>query len=230
MIIRVLLLASLVFGVSRLAAAEGLVPGDVWLALRVQELSHPILTWLARATNWIGQGAPQTIGISLVIVAVLFAGRYRAEALLVLAASLARALNAPLKVLINSPRPTLDLVGVTEEASGLGYPSGHAMGAVLLFGSLIIVIPAVVRRRWLVIFMRGVAVALIFLTGFGRIASGAHWPSDVLGGYLWGLLLLQPLGWLYHRYRWQLNLRRWFPGDEGPPLRRSHRVGPGPQA
>jgi hypothetical protein len=24
---------------------------------------------------------------------------------------------------------------------------------------------------------------------------------------------LQPLGWLYHRYRWHLNLRPWFPGD-----------------
>lgn len=229
MIVRVLLLAVLVVGVSRLAAGDGLVPGDVWLALRMQELSHPILTWLARGTNWIGQGAPQTIGVSLVIVAFLFAARYRAEALLVLAASLVRVLNAPIKVLINSPRPTLDLVGVTEEASGLGYPSGHAMGAVLLFGALIIVTPAVVRRRWLVALVRSLAVALILLTGFGRIVSGAHWPSDVLGGYLWGLLLLQPLGWLYHRYRWQLNLRRWFPSDGRRPLGRGQRDRPDPQ-
>ncbi len=33
-------------------------------------------------------------------------------------------------------------------------------------------------------------LALILLTGYGRILVGAHWPSDVLGGYLWGGLLL----------------------------------------
>lgn len=214
MIARVLLLTILVFAVSRSAAGDGLVLGDVWIALRAQELSHPILTWLTRVTNWLGQGAIPMISLSLVFVAVLFATRFRAEALLVLAASLGHLLNTPIKVLINSPRPTLDLVGVTEDAPGLGFPSGHAMGATLLFGALIIVIPAVVRRRWLAVVMQMLAVAVILVTGFGRIASGAHWPSDVLGGYLWGLLLLQPLGWLYHRYRWQLNLRRWLPGDE----------------
>lgn len=228
--VRLLLLAILVFGVSRLAAGDGLVPGDVWLTLRVQELSHPILTWLTRATNWLGMAVPQGIAVSLVIVAILFAARFRAEALLLLTASLARLLNTPLKVLLNSPRPTIDFVGVTEEASGLGYPSGHAMGATLLFGVLIIVIPAVVRRRWLAVLLQIVAVAVILLTGFGRIASGAHWPSDVLGGYLWGLLLLQPLGWLYHRYRWQLNLRRWFPGDERRVLGRGRLERPETQA
>lgn len=226
MIARVLLLATLVYGVSRTAAGDGLVPGDVWFALRVQELSHPVLSWLTQATNWLGQGVPQTLGVSLVVGAVLFAGRFRAEALLVLAASLARLLNTPIKMLINSPRPTLDLVGVTEEAPGLGYPSGHAMGAALLFGALIIVIPAVVRRRWLAVLLQTAAVVIILLTGFGRIASGAHWPSDVLGGYLWGLLLLQPLGWLYHRYRWQLNLRRWLPGDERRTLGRGQHERP----
>ena len=32
-------------------------------------------------------------------------------------------------------------------------------------------------------------LALILLTGYGRIHAGAHWPSDVLGGWLCGTLL-----------------------------------------
>lgn len=211
--VRVVVLAVITAFVSRAAAGDGLLPGDVWVALRVQEISAPGLSRLVMFTNWIGQGVPTTLVISLGIVALLFATRFRAEALLVLAASLARLLNTVLKVVINSPRPTIDLVGVTEEASGLGYPSGHAMGAMLLFGSLIIVIPAVVRRRWLAVPLQVLAMLMILVTGFGRIVTGAHWPSDVLGGYLWGLLILLPLGWLYHHYRWQLNLRRWLPGD-----------------
>lgn len=212
-IVRLVVLAAMTIGVSRLAAGDGLVPGDVWLALRAQEIAFPGLSTLVMATNWIGQGLPQNLTVALLAVGVLFAGRYRAEALLVLAASLARLLNTLLKAVINSPRPTVDLIGITEEASGFGFPSGHAMGAVLFFGSLIIVTPAVVRRRWLALLLQAMAVLLILVTGFGRVATGAHWPSDVLGGYLWGVLLLLPLGWLYHRYRWQVNLRPWFPGD-----------------
>lgn len=220
MIWRLVALAVLTFNVTRLAAGDGLIFGDVWFALRVQEVSVPGLSTVTAVTNWIGAGIPQALAISLLVVIPLFAARYRAEALLVLASSLARLLNSLLKVVINSPRPTADLVGVTETASGFGFPSGHAMNAVLLFGSLIIITPALVRRRWLALLLQAVAVLLILITGFGRIATGAHWPSDVLGGYLWGLLILLPLGWLYHRYRWELNLRPWFPGD-------TRRIAPG---
>jgi membrane-associated phospholipid phosphatase len=31
---------------------------------------------------------------------------------------------------------------------------------------------------------------VIMLMGPARVYVGAHWPSDVLGGYLWGSLLL----------------------------------------
>jgi undecaprenyl-diphosphatase len=208
------ILALATLGVSRLAAGDGLVPGDVWVALWVQELSLPALGTLVTATNWIGQGVPQTLAIALLVVAALGAAGYRAEALLVLAASLARLLNTVFKAVINSPRPTVDLVGITEEAAGFGFPSGHAMGATLFFGSLFIVTPAVIRHRWWAVLLQLLAVLMILITGLGRVYSGAHWPSDVLGGYLWGLLLLQPLGWLYLRYRWRLNLRPWFPGDK----------------
>ncbi|MDQ3692969.1 MAG: phosphatase PAP2 family protein [Chloroflexota bacterium] len=209
MIVRFVALAIVTAFISRVAAGEGLVPGDVWLALRIQAVSGPGLDSVARATNWLGQGLHASL-ISLAVVVVLFVTRFRAEALLVLAAALARLLNNPLKVVLNSPRPTIERIGVSEDATGFGYPSGHAMGAMLLFGALIIILPAIVRRRWLAMVLQVVAVLLILATGFGRVSTGAHWPSDVLGGYLWGLLILLPLGWLYHRYRWELNLRRRF--------------------
>lgn len=209
MLVRVAVLAILTFFVSRAAAGEGLVPGDAWLALRMQEVNLPGLEPVVRATNWLGQGVVATL-VSLGIVVGLFVTRFRAEALLVLATALARLLNNPIKVVLNSPRPTIDLIGVSEDAPGFGYPSGHAMGAMLLFGALIIILPAIVRRRWLAFALQVVAVLLILATGFGRVATGAHWPSDVLGSYLWGLVILLPLGWLYHRYRWELNLRRRF--------------------
>ena len=82
---------------------------------------------------------------------------------------------------------------MTERAEGLGYPSGHALGAVLFYGALIAVAQCFVgspRARRL---LRVVCLLLILATGVSRVASGAHWPSDVLGGYLWGGVLLAAL-------------------------------------
>ncbi len=208
--IRILALGLIAVLFSMEAAGPEIVPFDIDVALWVQLVSFPGLDYLVAATNWLGQGTLKVAIVVLLVVVPLYLARYRAEALLVLVASMFRMLNSVIKVLLNSPRPTLDLVNVSEEAVGCGYPSGHAMGATLLFGSLVIVIPAIVKQRWLATVLQVLAVLMIVATGFGRIYSGAHWPSDVLGGILIGLLILQPLGWLYHRYRWRIQLHPWF--------------------
>lgn len=211
-LIRMVVFGTLAVFLSREAAGDGLIPGDVQLALWAQQVSFPGLDYLVAATNWLGQGTLKVVVVTLLVVVPMYLARYRAEALLVLAASLCRMLNSVIKVWLNSPRPTLDLVSVTEEAVGFGYPSGHAMGATLLFGSLVIVIPAIVKQRGLAIILQVLAILMIVATGFGRVYTGAHWPSDVLGGIVIGLLILQPLGWLYHRYRWRIQLHPWFAG------------------
>jgi membrane-associated phospholipid phosphatase len=43
--------------------------------------------------------------------------------------------------------------------------------------------------RWLLILP---LVAVLVLTGIVNVHLGVHWPTDVLGGYLWGIVLLLP--------------------------------------
>ena len=210
MLARMVSLGMMAFVLSRMVVGFGSIPGEVELALRIQSVSFPGLDYLVVAANWLGQGSLKVIVITLLIVGAMFLARFPAEALLVLVASLCRMLNSLIKVWLGRPRPTIDLVSVTEEAVGFGYPSGHAMGATLLFGSLVIVIPAMVKRRWLATLLQALAILMIILTCFSRVYTGAHWPSDVVGGVLIGLVILQPLGWLYHRYRWRIQLHPWF--------------------
>ena len=45
----------------------------------------------------------------------------------------------------------------------------------------------------------GISLFLIFTVPFSRIYLGAHWFTDVMGGFLLGLICLYVLSWLYLR-------------------------------
>ncbi|HEY8490751.1 MAG TPA: phosphatase PAP2 family protein [Dehalococcoidia bacterium] len=182
-----LLLAALPLSLA--AAGDGTLPGDQALARAVQAVSFPGAAELARLVNWLG-AAPAAAVITVALAAGLAILRRYPEALLVLATLPARALNALLKAAAGSPRPTEDLVRVTEHVDGLGFPSGHAMGAVLLYGAVFYLAGRLVPPGRARAAVRAGAAAAVALAGLARIYTGAHWPSDVLGGYLWGAAVL----------------------------------------
>jgi len=98
--------------------------------------------------------------------------------------------NQVAKHLAAQPRPfeydsrVVEIVG----AEGFGLPSGHTQSAVVVWGFL----GSVVRKKWFWV----LAAALMVLTPMSRIYLGVHFPTDVLGGYLLGVLVL----WLWLRY------------------------------
>jgi undecaprenyl-diphosphatase len=108
----------------------------------------------------------------------------------VLIAAASRPLGTIVKEIVERPRPSAGLVPYVEGASGFSYPSGHVFGTVLLVGFiayLLIERQRDVRKQVLV---AGGAAAFILLMGLQRVYAGAHWPTDTLGAYLWGGLVL----------------------------------------
>ena len=67
----------------------------------------------------------------------------------------------------------------------------------LLFLTILIWRARPALRPWLLP-LQAVCVYFLALIGFGRVAEGAHQPSDVLAGYLLGALLLALAIRLYH--------------------------------
>ncbi|HSM83921.1 MAG TPA: phosphatase PAP2 family protein [Nodosilinea sp.] len=93
-------------------------------------------------------------------------------------------LSTGLKLLFGKPRPELWSQLITE--STYSFPSGHALGSMVLYGFLAYLLAQhFTRQRWLVY---GLATVLIGAIGLSRLYLGVHWPTDVLAGYGIGYL------------------------------------------
>ncbi len=113
------------------------------------------------------------------------------------------------KLLFNQARPFHYDARVQKLTAvlGNGFPSLHTQNSVTGWGYLAVQ----ARQRWLII----VAALLIVLVPLSRLYLGVHFPTDLLGGYFIGAILLVLYVWLEPRaetwlaqkgVRWQLGL------------------------
>jgi membrane-associated phospholipid phosphatase len=93
--------------------------------------------------------------------------------------------NIALKQVINRARPTIEhLVTVYS----LSYPSGHAMSAMGFYGFLIFLTFRYKMNTWVRGFLFFVLSFMIIAIGMSRVYLGVHFPSDVLAGFIGGLI------------------------------------------
>ncbi|MBA3449573.1 MAG: phosphatase PAP2 family protein [Chloroflexia bacterium] len=177
-------------GLTAIVYGENMVPGDITVARAIQQPASPQLDTAARILSVIGDDFPGMVVLAIVIISVLMYRGRRDLALFVALAAALRALGPGLKVVINSPRPTLEAVVVVAQANGLGFPSGHAMGAALFYGAIAVIAPEAVPNPVLARSIQILAGALMILIALARVRLGVHWPSDVAGGLLFGLALV----------------------------------------
>lgn len=112
------------------------------------------------------------------------------------------------KELVARARPPDPILAETS----LAYPSGHAALSIYAYGLLAAIAlrsPAPAAVRISVVILAGSWIAAI---GWSRLALGAHYPSDVLGGYLFGS------GWLAPAILATQSVLRTSPRDDEKPV------------
>jgi undecaprenyl-diphosphatase len=153
-------------------------------------VGEPGATQVCRVlTDWVWD--PWTMRLLCAAVAVWLAWRYAARwtALwLVTACAVGTLVQQALKAAVGRARPVFP--DPVDSAHYAAFPSGHAMTATVVCGLLLWLLHrrGVGRAVW----YTALALAGICVLGVGltRVWLGVHWPTDVLGGWLLGALVV----------------------------------------
>jgi undecaprenyl-diphosphatase len=159
-----------------------LISQDVTLERDVQAtnwgplaLSFPVFSFIGNATGAVIE--------ALVFIVILIVNR-RAW-LIPVGAALSGGWYILINHLVLRARPSVtQVLQVKEHPSGSSYPSGHEIFIVTLVTVLMVCFVLRFLPRWAQALGWVVAGCIVVLNAIGRVDVGAHWPTDVLGGFL----------------------------------------------
>ena len=191
-----LLVIALTFAIFILAAAFPKFPGDQWALLEFQEFQASWLTASSQGLSYLG-GTITAAAVSLAAIIALWLTNRRTDSLMALLGGLLIVAGISMKLLIDRPRPDYFLVASGPHFSS--FPSGHTIFATIFFGLAIVLVGDWVQRPSTRRSLQAGLILLILAMGASRVYLGFHWPSDVLGGYLYGALAVVELIWIRNR-------------------------------
>lgn len=152
---------------------------------------RPLLLGAARVFTALGEPTVLIAACAACALWLWFTGRGRLGLVLLLIALVGRGLSEVQKYSIGRIRPDLEPHLVVVKTSS--FPSGHATSSMIFYLALALALAA--QTRWYRAAATG-AILLSLLIGTSRVMLGVHWPSDVIGGWsfgmLWVLLALRP--------------------------------------
>ena len=144
-------------------------------------VDQSVIRWASLLTHLGGWIVLTIVGVAAVIF--LAVKRRRRAALLLVVLFGGRMAVELHKLLAGAPRPPI--AGEVLNNASLSFPSGHAANSMITYVAIALLVPVAQRNRAIAV---ALAVLLSLLFGLCRIVVGVHWPSDVIGGWAFGLL------------------------------------------
>jgi undecaprenyl-diphosphatase len=187
-----LALLPLSVALSVLAAQQTPLPGDARILSWTQDQTVPgsTVSEIARTL--------ETTQLVLVIgwlsTVILWLTNHRKEAVIMAIAMIVLPLmQTGIKELVDRPRPSPPLVELRAGYTSPSFPSGHVMSATVFYALALFLAYRLPFSQLLRAGMIAVSLFAVVMAGPANVWTGVHWPSDILGGYAWGLIILLPL-------------------------------------
>jgi membrane-associated phospholipid phosphatase len=156
--------------------------------------------WFAheRSRSWndvtqVGSHAAESSTVIALVVVLFFGlrfvlGHWRASIFVVVAVVGEVAIFVCTTLVIDRARPDVPHLDAAPPTSS--FPSGHMAVAVALYGAFAVAVWSSSRRGWLRTAAVVLAVGVPIIVGLSRLYRGMHFPTDVFGGALLGVLWL----------------------------------------
>lgn len=176
-----------------LAATVGVGTGgwlsqfDAMLASALHSHMQETVLLAVAAVSHLGDVWSVTAAAFVMLLVLLMRREWRLAAVWTIALAGIMPINGTLKSLFQRTRPLHDNNIIVE--NGWSFPSGHAFGAMVLYGMLAYVLIQLLPARWHRVVI-AFAVAMTGVIGLSRIVLQVHYFSDVMAGYVAGLTWL----------------------------------------
>lgn len=146
----------------------------------IQTYSSPFLDQLADVLHMLGNDL-----LYVLLITLFYWGlNRRIGTRMLFALVVATLVNIIVKMIVQAPRPFEEHTHIIPlfEQDGYSFPSGHTMTLLVVWGYM----AYAVRKTWLTV----LTVVLVVLMGWSRVYGGVHYPSDILGSVVFGLITL----------------------------------------
>lgn len=175
---------------------DPLVVADQAVFAFLQQLrTHPVDRLMVGITEFGSVGVMLPL-ILTVAGALAVEGCWRTAAYWVATAASSELVVQVLKRTLGRHRPLSLYQGVEQ----FSFPSGHATISAVVLAYLAFLLSRGQSVRWRVA-VGGTAAVYVALVGFSRLYLGAHWMSDVLGGFCFGLAAAALSAMVYTQHR-----------------------------
>ncbi|CAM4153443.1 phosphatase PAP2 family protein [Lacicoccus alkaliphilus] len=168
-----------------------------WIDREVYEFIYAsesfITTALMLGFTQIGEVISMII-LSLIMIAILMLYKLKIHTLFLVISMLTSSIMIPvMKNAFDRERPSLlRLIDI----SGFSFPSGHATGSSIFFGSLMTIINKTSLNN------KGILYALcaffVLMISSSRVYLGVHYPTDVIAGITIGTAVVMGTSYLLH--------------------------------
>jgi undecaprenyl-diphosphatase len=170
---------------------------DSWVSRAAHSvtLAHPV--WHAVMAAVTTTGSTTVLGplTALGCVILLVFRRWRQAVFVAVAMVATVSARLAVVTLIARPRPSERLAAV----ASYSFPSGHSTASAAAALILVWVCWPLLHRRWSRVLLCAIAGVWAFAVGLSRVALVVHWPTDVVGAWLFVLVLVPTVGLLIRR-------------------------------